>query len=132
MNEIQIYSALMFLAGVALTHAVFYFDKKSKNKRFFIFLSASILQVLENISLTHEASIEYISEQLKNIEESQRRDYLEKERQKLAALMELYVLLFRKSVPPEGRKFVNFKNWPEAKALINELKGFLKNEQGKG
>ncbi len=132
MNEIQIYSALMFFAGVALTHAVFYFDKKSKNKRFFIYLSASILQVLENINLTHDASIDYMGEQLKNVEESQRRDYLEKERQKLAALMELYVLLFRKSVPPEGRKFVNFKTWPEAKALIDKLKGFLRDEQGKG
>ena len=132
MNEIQIYSAVMFFAGVALTHAVFYFDKKSKNKRFFIYLSASILQVLENINLTHDASIDYMGEQLKNVEESQRRDYLEKERQKLAALMELYVLLFRKSVPPEGRKFVNFKSWPEAKALIDKLKGFLRDEQGKG
>ena len=68
MNEIQLYSAIMFFAGVALSRAVFYFDNKKKLKRFYLLLSASILQVLDNVYITHKAAIEFASEQLKNVE----------------------------------------------------------------
>lgn len=131
MNEIQIYSAVMFFTGVALTQAIFYFDRKRKEKKFYIFLSAVILQILENTNLTHASVIEFSRNVLKTLEESEKQKYLEEESRKLSALMELYVLLFIKAVPPSGRKHISFSSWSEAQALIKQMRGFLQNEKSK-
>ena len=132
MNEIQLYSIIMFFTGVGLTHAVFYFDKKRKRKRFYIFMSASILQVLDSIDLAHKAAIDFIAEQSKTLEDSQKQEYLEEEGKKLSTFMELYVLLFINAVPPAGRKHISFRSWSEARALIEKMRGFLKDEKSKG
>ena len=131
MNETQIYSAIMFFAGVALTHAVFYFDKINKEKKFFILLSSTILQVLDNIHLINKSTLEFIKEQLKTLDESKAEEYLEKEKDKLLIFMEVYVLLLIKAVPQQGRKYINYRSWSEAKSLIEELRGFTENEQSK-
>lgn len=132
MNETQIYSVIMFFAGVALTHAAFYFDQKIKKKKFYIIISATILQILDSVHSSHMAAIEFAKEELKTVEESSRQEYLLKEGQKVSVFMELYVLLLIKAVPEEGRKYINYRSWPEAKTLIEELRGFMKNEQSKG
>ena len=131
MNEIQIYSAIMFAAGVVLTHAVFYFDKKNKQKKFYIYMAAAILQVLDSIYSVHMAALEFAKQQIKTEEESVRDEYLEKEGQKVSLLMEVYVLLFIKAVPLEGRKHINFSTWSEATSLINKLRGLNQNGQNK-
>ena len=131
MNEIQTYSVIMFFAGVVITHAVFYFDRLNKRKRFYLFLSSMILQALENIHLVHQASIEFVKDKVKTIDESEAEEYLEKEDLKLSVFMEMYVLLFVKSVPEEGRKYISYNSWPEAQAILKELRGFMKDEQNK-
>ena len=131
MNETQLYSVIMFFAGVILTHAVFYFDRQTKRKKFYLIISATILQVLDSIHSVHMASIEFAKDETKTIEETVREEYLLKESQKVSVFMELYVLLFIQAVPREGRKYINYKTWPEAKALIEELRGFMKNGQDK-
>ena len=131
MNEIQLYSAIMFFAGVAITHIVFYLERRNKKKKFYIVLSATILQVLDSVYSVHMAAIEFAKEELKTKEDSLREEYLLKEEQKASVFMELYVLLFIKAVPQEGRKYINYKTWPEAKALIEELRGFMRNEKNK-
>ena len=131
MNEIQLYSALMFFAGVALSQLVFYFDRQAKKKRFYIMMSACILQVLDSIYSVHMATIEFAEQETKRTEETSREEYLLKENQKVSVFMELYVLLFIKAVPLEGRKYINYRTWPEAKILIDELRGFMQDEQSK-
>ncbi len=131
MNEIQFYSIIMFFAGVILTQAVFYFDRQAKKKKFYILMSATILQVLDSVHSTHMAAVEFAKDEIKFLEETEREEYLLKESQKVSVFMELYVLLFIKAVPQEGRKYINYRTWPEAKALIRELRGFMQNEQGK-
>lgn len=131
MNEIQLYSIIMFFAGVGLTHAVFYFDRKIKERKFYIFMSSVILQALDNINLVHEASLEFVRDETKTVDDFVAQEYLEKESLKVSTFMELYVLLFTKSVPLPGRKFINYKSWPEAKALIKELRGLTNNGQSK-
>lgn len=131
MNEIQIYSAVMFFAGVALSQAVFYFDRQEKKKKFYTILSAAILQILDSVYSVHMASIEFARDELKNIEEKDREEYLLKESQKVSVFMELYVLLFIKAVPQEGRKYITYKTWPEARTLIKELRGFMQDEKNK-
>ena len=131
MNEIQIYSAIMFFAGVCLTHIVFFFERKKKKKMFYLYISSIILQVLDNINLVHLASIEFLRDKAKTADETEAEEYLQLESQKLSAFMELYVLLFTRAVPKEGRKYINYKSWGEAEALIKELRGFMNNEQGK-
>ena len=131
MNEIQTYSVIMFFAGVILTHAVFYFDRLNKKKKFYLFLSSLILQALDNLYLAHQASIEFAKDKIKTIDDSEAEEYLEKERVKLSVFMEMYVLLFVKSVPLEGRKYINYKSWSEAQSVLKELRGFIKNEQSK-
>ena len=95
-------------------------------------MSATVLQVLDNIHLVHQSSMEFAKDQLKNAEDSDKQEYLEKESQKLSVFMELYVLLFTKAIPEEGRKYVNYKSWAEAKTLIEKLRGIMNDEQGKG
>ncbi len=131
MNEIQLYSALMFAAGVALTHAVFYFDRKNKKKKFYIYMAAAILQVLDSVYSVHMAALEFASQQTNFQEETPRDEYLEKESQKVSVLMEVYVLLFIKAVPLEGRKHINFRTWSEALSLIEQLRGLKENGQNK-
>ena len=130
MNETQIYCTIMFLAGVLLTHAVFYFDRKIKKKKFYLFLSAVTLQALENIDLIHHSSIEFAKDSIKIAEDSEKQEYLEKENEKVSMLMELYVLLLLTSVPKEARRYMNYKNWAEAKVLIKKMRGLLQNGKG--
>ena len=131
MNEIQIYSAIMFFAGVALTHAVFYFDKKNKKKNFYIYLSAVVLQILDSIHSVHLGMLEFIKEEIKNTEEHQAREYLQKEREKVDLFMNLYVLVLLRTIPKEGREYVKYSNWTEAQSLIEKMRGFM-NEEDKG
>ena len=95
-------------------------------------MSATILQVLDSIYSVHMASIEFAADETKTIEETKRDEYLLKQGQKVSVFMELYVLLFIQAVPKEGRRYINYKTWPEAKALIEELRGLVKNGQSKG
>ena len=132
MNEVQLYSTIMFFAGALLTQAVFYFDRQNKRKKFYLIMSATILQVLDSIYSVHMASIEFAADETKTIEETKRDEYLLKQGQKVSVFMELYVLLFIQAVPKEGRRYINYKTWPEAKALIEELRGLVKNGQSKG
>ncbi len=121
----------MFFAGVVLSQAVFYFDRQEKKKKFYIILSAAILQVLDSVYSVHMASIEFAKDELKTVEEKDSEEYLLKESQKVSVFMELYVLLFTKAVPPEGRKYITYKTWPEARTLIKELRGFMQDEKSK-
>jgi len=121
----------MFFAGVVLTHAVFYFDRKEKKKRFYILLSATILQILDSVHSVHMAAVEFAKDELKTLEETEVEKYLEKEVQKVSVFMELYVLLFIKAVPQEGRKYINYRTWPEAKSLIDKLRGLMEDDKSK-
>jgi len=123
MNEIQFYSIIMFFAGVAITHAVFYFDLKQKRNRFYILMSAAILQVLDSVYTTHMSAFEFIKTETKTVEDSQTHEYLDTELAKISVFMEIYILLLTKAVPKEGRKYVKYKTWPEAQTLIKELRG---------
>ena len=127
MNEIQLYSLIMFLAGVFLTKAVFYFDQLRQEKKFYIILSATILQVLDSVHSSHRAVIEYgLSElkKLETLEETDISEYLEEESNKVEVFMELYTLLLIKAVPQKGRKYISFRSWPEASSLIQQLRSF--------
>ena len=94
-------------------------------------MSSTILQVLDNIHLINKSTLEFIKEQLKTLDESKAEEYLEKEKDKLLIFMEVYVLLLIKAVPEQGRKYINYRSWSEAKSLIEELRGFTENEQSK-
>ena len=114
-----------------MTHAVFYFDRQNKKKKFYILISATILQVLDSVHLSHMAAIEFAKDEIKTLEETEREQYLKKEVQKVSVFMDLYVLLLIKSVPEEGRRYIGYKTWPEAESLIRQLRGFEGNEQSK-
>jgi len=124
MSEIQIYSTIMFFAGVALSQAVFYLDKKKKMQYFYTYLSAALLQILDSVHSVHMGSVEFAKEQLKNVEEVTREEYLEKESQKVSLFMQLYILVLIRAVPKDGRKYINYNSWTEAQALIKKLRGF--------
>ena len=70
MNDIQTYSILMFLAGVALSKAVFYLDQKKKQRDFFLVISVTILQILDSVRSVHTSAIELADYELKRQEES--------------------------------------------------------------
>ena len=132
MNEIQIYSVIMFFAGALLSRIVFYFEQKNQKKNFYLTMSAAILQVLDSVHSVHLAAAEYVSSQIKkqeSIEETEAEEYLLKESQKIDLFMEIYTLLFIRATPEEGRKHINYRSWPEAKTLIDKLRGFLNNEE---
>lgn len=131
MNEIQIYSAIMFFAGVFLSQVIFYFDKKRKKIRFYTYISAAILQILDSVHSVHMGAVEFAKEQLKNVEEAEREEYLKKESQKVSLFMQLYVLVFIKAVPKDGRKHINYNSWTEAQILIEKLRGLM-DERDKG
>ena len=95
-------------------------------------MSAAILQVLDSVHSVHLAAAEYVSSQIKkqeSIEETEAEEYLLKESQKIDLFMEIYTLLFIRATPEEGRKHINYRSWPEAKTLIDKLRGFLNNEE---
>lgn len=118
----------MFFAGVIISHAVFYFDKKRKKRLFYTYISAAILQILDSVHSVHKAAVEFAREQSKNVEEAKREEYLKKESQKVSLFMNLYLLLFIKAVPEDGRKYIKYETWTEASALIEELRGFMNGE----
>ena len=102
MNEIVIYSTIMFWAGVLLTKAVFFFEQKRQQKNFYLKVSLIILQILDSVHSAHQASVQSAAFELKkieNLEESVLQKYLEKESGKVGIFMELYTLLFLKAVP---------------------------------
>ena len=120
----------MFFAGVALTKLVFYFDQQSKDKNFYLIMSASILQVLDATYTSHMAALDFAEAELKKVktlEESEVSEYLLKEGSKVSIFMELYTLLLIKAVPDKGKKYINYKNWTEASVLIEQLRGLNKN-----
>ena len=67
MNDIQLYSAIMFIAGATLTKAVFYFDQQIKEKKFYLLMSASIIQMLEAVYTSHVAAVDYAQSELKKM-----------------------------------------------------------------
>ncbi len=132
MNEIQLYAVIMFIAGTVLSHAVFYFDRKKKQKKFYVTMSATILQVLDSIHSVHLASIEFAKQELKTVEETTREEYLEIEEQKVQVFMELYTLLFIRAVPKQGREYINYSSWSEASSLIIKVRGLINDREGQG
>ena len=134
MSDVVLYSSIMFWAGVLLTKAVFYFDDKLKQKRFYLVMSATILQVLDSVYSSHMATVEYGFSQLKKIEtieEKELEKYLKKEGEKVLVFMEIYTLLFIKAVPEKGRKYINYRSWSEAQSIIKQMRGLLENEKDK-
>ena len=134
MSEIQIYSAIMFFAGVCLSKAVFYLDQKKKQKNFFLVISVTILQILDSVRSVHLAAIDASAHELKKLETKDETDiekYLEQENSKVSIFMELYTLVLIKAVPEAGRKYINYSNWPEASLLIEQLRGIMQNGKDK-
>tara|TARA_B100001564_G_scaffold353725_1_gene363140 strand:- start:1855 stop:2262 length:408 start_codon:yes stop_codon:yes gene_type:complete len=135
MSDLVFYSIIMFWSGVFLTKAVFYFDMKRKKRRFYLLMSAAILQVLDSIYTCHMAVTEYASTELKNIdsiEENDIQEYLRKEGDKISIFMDLYTLLFIKATPESGREYINYRTWKEAHALILKMREAINHEKNKG
>ena len=135
MSEIQIYSIIMFFAGVGLSKAVFYLDQKKKQRDFFLVISATVLQILDSVHSVHLAAIDTATHELKKLETKDETDiekYLEQENSKVSIFMELYTLVLIKAVPEAGRKYINYSNWPEASLLIEQLRGIMQNGKDKG
>ena len=134
MSEIQIYSIIMFFAGVGLSKAVFYLDQKKKQRDFFLVISATVLQILDSVHSVHLAAIDAATHELKKLEtkdETAIEKYLEQENSKVSIFMELYTLVLIKAVPEAGRKYINYSNWPEASLLIEQLRGIMQNGKDK-
>tara|TARA_R110002074_G_scaffold34974_2_gene95642 strand:+ start:259 stop:666 length:408 start_codon:yes stop_codon:yes gene_type:complete len=134
MSEIQIYSIIMFFAGVGLSKAVFYLDQKKKQRDFFLVISVTILQILDSVHSVHLAAIDASAHELKKLEINDETDiekYLEQENSKVSIFMELYTLVLIKAVPEAGRKYINYSNWPEASLLIEQLRGIMQNGKDK-
>ena len=134
MSEIQIYSIIMFFAGVGLSKAVFYLDQKKKQRDFFLIISATVLQILDSVHSVHLAAIDTATHELKKLETKDETDiekYLEQENSKVSIFMELYTLVLIKAVPEAGRKYINYSNWPEASLLIEQLRGIMQNGKDK-
>ena len=124
----------MFWAGVLLTKAVFYFHEKSQQKKFYLVMSAAILQVLDSVYSSHMSTVEYGLSQLKKIETMEEEDlqkYLKKEGEKVLVFMEIYTLLFIRAVPEKGRKYINYRSWSEAQSIIKQMRGLIGNEKDK-
>jgi hypothetical protein len=121
----------MFFAGAALAKAVFYFQEKQKQKQYYVMYVAVALQALQNLFLSHKANLEVFEDRLKQNSTDAELDlekYLENEGEKIAVFMEIYTMLLIRAVPKEARKFINFSNWTQAKALINKLRGPMDGE----
>lgn len=135
MNELQIYSAIMFAAGAALTHAVFYFHQKKKEKDFLILYSATALQALENLYIQQKSNIEMIYERTKtcsSMDETEVSEYLKVEGDKVEVFMEIYTLLMVQALPKSARKLIKFSNWTQARSLIEKTRRVMRNERNKG
>ena len=134
MNDIQTYSILMFLAGVALSKAVFYLDQIKKQRDFFLVVSVTILQILDSVRSVHASAVELADYELKKLETKDETDvekYLEQENSKISIFMELYTLVLIKAVPKAGRKYINYSKWSEASLLIEQLRGIMQNGKDK-
>lgn len=132
MNDIQIYSVIMFIVGAFFTKAVFYFEQKHQTKKFYTIISAVILQILDSVYSCHKSAIEYNISELKKLEtkeEIECSEYLQRETNKVSVFMEIYTLLLIRAVPRKGRKYINYKTWPEARSLIEQLRGLIDNEK---
>jgi hypothetical protein len=125
MNEIQIYSTIMFFAGVILSQAIFYFDQKNKKRKFYIYLSAIVLQILDSVHSVHLGTLEFITEQIKNPEEPENQEYLQKESEKVELFMNLYLLVLIRAIPEEGRKHIKYRTWTEARTFIEKMRGLM-------
>ena len=124
----------MFWSGVFVTKAVFHYEEKRKLRSFYLTVSLTILQILDSVHSAHRASIESAICELKKeekVEESFLEKYLEKESSKVDVFMEIYTLLFTRAVPEKGRRYINYKSWTEASALIDQLRGFMQDEKTK-
>lgn len=134
MNDIQFYSVVMFAAGVLITKAVFFFEERKKTKRFYLVMSAGILQMLDAVHSSHTAAMAFAKtefQKTKTLAETDAKEYLEKESDKISVFMELYTLLLIRAVPKEGRRYVNYRSWTEASALIKQLRGLTNEEKNK-
>ena len=125
MNEIQIYSTIMFFAGVLLSQAIFYFDQKNKKRKFYIYLSAVVLQILDSVHSVHLGTLEFITGQIKNPEEPENQEYLQKESEKVELFMNLYLLVLIRAIPEEGRKHIKYSTWTEAQTFIEKMRGLM-------
>jgi len=97
-------------------------------------VSLTVLQILDSVYSAHRASVQSALAELKkieNIEESFLKKYLEKESSKVDVFMEIYTLLFIKAIPEKGRRYINYKSWTEASALIEQLRGFMQDGETK-
>jgi len=134
MSELAIYCALMFWAGVLITKVVFFYEERRRTRNFYLTVSLTVLQILDSVYSAHQASVESAAIELKkieNIEESFLEKYLEKESSKVDVFMEIYTLLFIKAIPEKGKRYVNYRSWTEANALIGQLRGFMRDGETK-
>jgi len=134
MSELAIYCALMFWAGVLITKVVFFYEERRRTRNFYLTVSLTVLQILDSVYSAHQASVESAAIELKkieNIEESFLEKYLEKESSKVDVFMEIYTLLFIKAIPEKGKRYVNYRSWTEANALIEQLRGFMRDGETK-
>jgi len=134
MCELAIYCALMFWAGVLITKVVFFYEERRRTRNFYLTVSLTVLQILDSVYSAHQASVESAAIELKkieNIEESFLEKYLEKESSKVDVFMEIYTLLFIKAIPEKGKRYVNYRSWTEANALIGQLRGFMRDGETK-
>ena len=125
----------MFLAGVVLTHTVFYFSQKKKEKDFLISYCATALQALQSLYLQQMANIEMISERTERdsgMDETELAEYLRQEGSKIEVFMEIYTMLMLRALPKEARKLVNFSNWTQARSLIEKTRRAMENGKDKG
>ncbi len=124
----------MFWSGVFITKAVFFYEEKRRTRDFYLTVSLTVLQILDSVYSAHRASVQSALAELKkieNIEESFLKKYLEKESSKVDVFMEIYTLLFIKAIPEKGRRYINYKSWTEASALIEQLRGFMQDGETK-
>lgn len=124
----------MFWAGVLITKVVFFYEERRRTRNFYLTVSLTVLQILDSVYSAHQASVESAAIELKkieNIEESFLEKYLEKESSKVDVFMEIYTLLFIKAIPEKGKRYVNYRSWTEANALIGQLRGFMRDGETK-
>lgn len=124
----------MFWAGVLITKVVFFYEERRRTRNFYLTVSLTVLQILDSVYSAHQASVESAAIELKkieNIEESFLEKYLEKESSKVDVFMEIYTLLFIKAIPEKGKRYVNYRSWTEANALIEQLRGFMRDGETK-
>lgn len=125
----------MFFAGVAITHAIFYFQQKKREKDFLISYCATALQALQSLYLQQMANIEMISERTERdsgMDETELAEYLRQEGSKVEVFMEVYTALMIRALPKEARELVNFSNWTQARSLIEKARRATEDGKDKG